>query len=44
MIASLVPFGETSYAIWEFAGGVLAFMLVAVLIMTAIDFINRLLK
>lgn len=44
MIAALTAFGNTASSIWVFAGGMLAFLLVAALILTAIDFINKLLK
>lgn len=44
IIATLSEFGKTAYAIWEFAGGVLGFMLVAVIIIMAISFINSLIR
>lgn len=44
MIAVMPAFGETSYAIWYFAAGVLGFMLLVVIIILAISMINNLLK
>lgn len=44
MLAALSPFGETASVIWPFAAGVLSFAFVAVLVLTGVDFINRLLK
>lgn len=44
MIGTMPAFGETAYAIWYFAAGVLAFMAVAVIIILAVSMINNLLK
>lgn len=44
MIATMPAFGETVYAIWEFAVAVFAFMAIAVIIIVAISMINNLLK
>jgi hypothetical protein len=42
-MATLSQFGVNAGAIWMFAGGVLVFMLVAVLVSAGIAFIRRLL-
>lgn len=44
MIAVMPQLGETAYAIWYFAGGVIAVMFVAIIIILAISMINNLLK
>ena len=44
MIAALSPFGGTAGVIWPFAAGVLSVLLVAALVLTAIDFIKRLIE
>ena len=44
MIFALYTFGENSYAIWEFAGGVIVVMLVIALVTMGIAFIKRLVE
>lgn len=44
MIAIMPAFGETHYAIFEFAVAIFAFMAVAIIIIVAISMINNLLK
>jgi hypothetical protein len=44
MLAALSSFGLNSGAIWMFGAGVIAVLFVAALIVTAIEFINQLIK
>lgn len=42
IFAAIAHFGSTSYVAWEFGGGVLAFLLVAVLVATGVGMVRRL--
>ena len=44
MFASLSPFGANSYAVWEFAVGVLGVLFVVALILMGVGFIKSLIN
>lgn len=44
MLAALSPFGVNAYAIWEFAGAVIAVLLTACLVTMGIALIKRLME